>query len=128
MAMKPAKKPAVKASASPKKSTTTSKPTVRGGPGAAGKNVSKTSRQVLSPDKQYNSHKKSVREARAQYAAIDALYQKDPLGRLATGNLNKYNKDFAEVEKTLKKLKTDDKFFVKSGYKPQFAPAGKRSK
>ena len=128
MAMKPVKKAAVKASASPKKSTATPKSTARGGPGTAGKNVSKTSRQVLSPDKQYNNHKKSVREARAQYAAIDKLYQSNPLGRLATGNLNKYNKDFAEVEKTLNKLKQDDKFFVKSGYKPQFAPPGKRRK
>jgi hypothetical protein len=110
------------------KSSVTSKPTVRGGPGVAGKNVSKTARQPGSNDRAYNAHKKAIADARAQYKEIDRLYQDNPLGRLATGNLNKYNKDFAKVEKTLKKLQSNDKSFVKAGYKPQFVSFGTRKK
>ena len=126
MAMKPVKKPAVKASASPKKSTTTPKPTVRGGPGVAGKNVSKTARQPGSSDRAYNAHKKAVEQARAQYREVDRMYQSDPLGRLVTGNVNKYKKDFDKVEKTIKELKSNDKSFVKSGYKSQFSNTKKK--
>jgi len=126
MAMKPAKKPAVKASASPKKSTTTPKTTTRGGPGAPGKNVSKGALNPASSDKAFQAHKKAIADARAQYKEIDRLYQANPLGRLFSGNLNQYNKDFAEVESTLKKLQSADKSFVKAGYKPQFATPGNK--
>jgi hypothetical protein len=121
MATKPVKKSAAKTSASPKKSTTTSKPTVRGGPGAARKNVSKTARQPGSSDRHFNSHKEAVKKARLEYAAIDKAYQSDPLGRLAKGQVNKYKKDFDKVFKTLDELKANDKSFVKSGYKAQFS-------
>jgi len=127
MAPKPMKPVAKKTVVKPKTSAT-SKPTVRGGPGVAGKNVSKTARQPGSNDRAYNAHKKAIADARAQYKEINRLYQDNPLGRLATGNLNKYNKDFARVEKTLKQLQSNDKSFVKAGYKPQFATPGSKKK
>jgi hypothetical protein len=119
MSAKPAKKPAVKASASPKKSSATRKPS--GGPGMAGKNVSKAARQPASADKAYNAHKAAVAKTRLEYEAIDRLYQKDPLSRVLTGNVNKYKKDFDKVFKNLEDLKVKDKSFVKSGYKAQFS-------
>ncbi len=106
--------------AKPTKKVTT-KPSVRGGPGVAGKNVSKTARQPKSADKTYNAHKAAVAKARLEYAAIDKLYQKGPLSRVLTGNVNKYQKDFDKVFKTLEELKTKDRSFVKSGYKAQFS-------
>jgi hypothetical protein len=113
MAAKPTKKTSVK--------KTVAKPIARGGPGMAGKNVSKTARQPKSADKTYNAHKASVAKARLEYAAIDKLYQKGPLSRVLTGNVNKYQKDFDKVFKTLEELKVKDRSFVKSGYKAQFS-------
>jgi hypothetical protein len=121
MAMKPMKKPVAKKASVKPKTSTTSKRTVRGGPGAAGKNVSKTARQPGSSDRHFNSHKEAVKKARLEYAAIDKAYQSDPLGRLAKGQVNKYKKDFDKVFKTLDELKANDKSFVKSGYKAQFS-------
>ena len=115
------KRPAVKAPVSPKKSTATSKPATRGGPGAASKNVSKAARQPASADKAYNAHKAAVAKTRLEYEAIDRLYQKGPLSRVVTGNVNKYKKDFDKVFKNLEDLKVKDKGFVKSGYKAQFS-------
>lgn len=110
----------------------TAKPSTRGGPGAAGKNVSKAARQPDSADKAYNAHKAAVAKTRLEYAAIDKLYQKAPLSRVLTGNVNKYKKDFDKAFKTLEELKVKDKSFVKSGYKAQFsgnkAFSGKKKK
>jgi hypothetical protein len=107
---------------------TVTKSTVRGGPGAAGKNVSKTARQPGSNDRMYNAHKKAVEQARAQYREVDRMYQSDPLGRLVTGKINKYKKDFDKVEKIMKELKSNDKSFAKAGYKSQFPTSRTRKK
>jgi hypothetical protein len=128
MAVAPKKTTKPKAVAKPKTSTSAPKVTPRGGPGAAGKNVSKTARQPGSSDRAYNAHKKAVEQARAQYKEVDRMYQSDPLGRLLTGNVNKYKKDFDKVEKNMKELKSNDKSFVKAGYKSQFVGLGSKPK
>lgn len=120
MAVAPKKTTKPKAVTKPRTSTSAPKVSPRGGPGVAGKNVSKQARNPTSTDKAFNAHKKAIENARAQYREVDRMYQSDPLGRLVTGKVNKYKKDFDKVEKIIKELKSNDKSFVKSGYKPQF--------
>ena len=116
MAMKPMKKPAVKASASPKKSTTTPKPTVRGGAGTASKNVSKGARNPTSTDKAFNAHKKAIEKARGTYDGLKKAQMADPLGRALSGKFGKYDKQFKELDKVFVKLTKDDNYFQGSGY------------
>ena len=116
MAAKPAKKSAVTASASPKKSTTTSKPTVRGGPGAAGKNVSKGARNPTSTDKAFAAHKKAIEQARATYDGLKRAQMSDPIGRALSGGFGKYDKKFKELDAVFTKLTKDDNYFQSSGY------------
>lgn len=128
MATAPKKTTKPKAVTKPKTSKPAPKASPRGGPGATGKNVSKTARQPGSTDRMYNAHKEAVKQARLQYKEVDRMYQSDPLGRLVTGNVNKYKKDFDKVEKVMKELKSNDKSFVKAGYKPQFVGLGSKPK
>lgn len=110
MAKQPMKKPAVK------KSATTPKSTVRGGPGAAGKNVSKGMRNPTSTDKAFNAHKKAIEKARGTYAGLKKAQMADPIGRVAKGEFGKYDKQFKELDKVFQKLTKDDNYFQSSGY------------
>jgi len=116
MAMKPVKKPAVKVSSIPKKSTITSKPTVRGGPGASGKNVSKGTLNPTSTDKAFNAHKKAIEQARATYEGLKRAQNSDPIGRALSGGFGAYDKKFKELDAVFTKLTKDDNYFKSSGY------------
>ena len=115
MAAAPKKVTKPKAVTKPKTSAS-SKPTVRGGPGAAGKNVSKGSRNPTSTDKAFNAHKKAIEQARATYDGLKRAQTADPIGRALKGGFGKYDKKFKELDKVFQKLTKDDNYFQSSGY------------
>jgi hypothetical protein len=128
MAAKPVKKSAVKASASPKKSTTTSKPTVRGGPGTSEKNVSKQARNPTSTDKAYMDHKKKITEAQAQYKQVKDMMMVNPLERALSGGFGKYDGELKKLDEKFKKLTYDDNYFIDSGYASGFGNGKSKKK
>jgi len=132
MAAKPTKKvmskPVAKKTSVKPKASATSKPTVRGGPGAAGKNVSKQTRNPTSSDKQYNSYKKELENARATYDGLRRAQMADPIGRALTGGFGKYDKKFKELDKVFTKLNSKDQYWTDSGYKSQMGNKKQKKK
>lgn len=114
------KKSVAKKTAVKPRTSTTSKPTVRGGPGVAGKNVSKQARNPTSTDKAFNAHKKAIEQARGTYASLKKAQMDNPLGRIAKGEFGKYDKKFNELDKVFQKLTYDDNYFQSSGYASGF--------
>jgi hypothetical protein len=132
MAMKPTKKvmskPVAKKTSVKPKASATSKPTVRGGPGTAGKNVSKGARNPTSTDKAFNAHKKAIEQARATYDGLKRAQTSDPLGRALKGGFGKYDKKFKELDAVFQKLTKDDNYFQSSGYTTGYTVTPKKKK
>jgi hypothetical protein len=128
MPKQPMKKPVAKKTAVKPKTSATSKPTVRGGPGVAGKNVSKGARNPTSTDKAYNAHKKAIERARATYDGLKRAQTADPIGRALKGGFGKYDKQFKELDKVFQKLTKDDNYFQSSGYATGYTVKPKKKK
>lgn len=114
--------------AKPKASTSAQKVSPRGGPGAAGKNVSKGARNPTSTDKAFNAHKKAIEQARATYDGLKRAQMADPIGRALTGGFGKYDKKFKELDKVFTKLTKDDNYFQSSGYASGYGNSSKKKK